>query len=160
MNDSAFRLIPIERDGELEEPVANLPEVGLVACAWTAELYESVGFEPPWIGYVAVDEGVAIGTCSFKGPPVPSDWTEHGRVEIAYFTFPGGEDRGHATEMARALVALAREEDPDVVIAAQTLPEQNASTRVLEKVGFILLEEVDHPDDGFVWEWRLPPKSR
>ena len=59
----------------------------------TADLYRSSGFAPPWIGYVAVSEGRAVGTCAFKCAPV------EGRVEIAYFTFPEFEGRGLATAM-------------------------------------------------------------
>jgi hypothetical protein len=27
-------------------------------------------------------------------------------------------------------------------------------TRILQKLGFELWGEVDHPEDGLVWEWR------
>ncbi len=42
---------------------------------------------------------------------------------------------------------------------AQTLPEKNASTRILEKLGFSFMGPVQHPEDGEVWEWRLRPKG-
>jgi RimJ/RimL family protein N-acetyltransferase len=38
-------------------------------------------------------------------------------------------------------------------IQAHTLPEQNASTRVLEKCGFTFTGEIIHPADGPVWRW-------
>ena len=38
-------------------------------------------------------------------------------------------------------------------IIAHTLPEANASTRVLEKVAMSFLGEVIDPDDGRVWQW-------
>jgi RimJ/RimL family protein N-acetyltransferase len=44
---------------------------------------------------------------------------------------------------------------PSVVVAAQTLPERNASHRVLEKLGFRHVETIEHPEDGTVWEWQL-----
>jgi RimJ/RimL family protein N-acetyltransferase len=75
-------------------------------------------------------------------------------VEIAYFTFPGNEGRGIATRMASELVAIARQNGVRAV-KAQTLPRENASTRILEKLGFSKAGSVRHPEDGEVWEWRL-----
>lgn len=78
-----------------------------------------------------------------------------GRVEIAYFTFPASQARGVATAMAAALVGIARRHDPSISVAAQTLPERNASHRILEKLGFRHIDTIEHPEDGVVWEWRL-----
>jgi RimJ/RimL family protein N-acetyltransferase len=93
-----------------------------------------------------VSEAQVVGTCAFKGPPVS------GRLEIAYFTFPGFEGRGIASRMAQELVALARATDPNVVIMAQTLRARSASTRILEKLGFELKGQAFHHIDGEVWE--------
>ena len=109
-----------------------------------------VGYERPWLGYFVLDDLTCIGTCGFKGPPADN------RVEIAYFTFPEYERRGYATRMARELVELARNANSSVVIAAQTLPQENASTTILKNIGFKLIGTVDHPEDGEVWEWQLP----
>ena len=38
-------------------------------------------------------------------------------------------------------------------ITAQTLPEENASTSVLKKLGFKFLGEIEHQEDGLVWDW-------
>jgi [ribosomal protein S5]-alanine N-acetyltransferase len=114
----------------------------------TVSLYSRVGFEPPWISYLAVAESQPVGICSFKSPPV------NGRVEIAYFTFPEYEGRGIGTEMASQLVAIANAQ-PMSCIAAQTLLERNASHRVLEKLGFRAIGPVEHPEDGVVLEWQL-----
>lgn len=43
-----------------------------------------------------------------------------------------------------------------VLIAAQTLPQESASTTILRRLGFALVGTVDHPEDGPVWEWQLP----
>jgi RimJ/RimL family protein N-acetyltransferase len=142
-------LVPITISGAPARAVPELPAVAREALAGTAMLYRETGFEPPWIGYLAITDGVCIGTCAFKHAP------QDGRVELAYFTFPGYEGRGLATRMCRELVALASSVEPGVIIAAQTLPQHNASTRVLEKAGFRLYSELDHPEDGRVWEWRL-----
>lgn len=115
----------------------------------TAALYARVGFEEPWIGYLALAEGatVAVGACGFKSPP------RDGRVEIAYFTFPEREGRGVASAMAAELVAMARRRERSLVLAAQTLPERNASHRILEKLGFRHVDTIEHAEDGTVWEW-------
>ncbi len=105
------------------------------------------GFVRPWVGYLAEEAGQVVGTCAFKAP------LQGGRVEIAYFTFPEFEGRGYATTMAAALVALARDSGEVAAVRAHTLPERNASARVLTKLGFTLLGEVEEPEDGTVWRW-------
>jgi RimJ/RimL family protein N-acetyltransferase len=106
----------------------------------------------PWGGYLVVDESTreVVGSCAFKTPP-----TDEGNVEIAYFTYPGFEGRGYATEMTRRLIELARRSAAVRRIVAHTLPDTSASTRVLEKAGMALVGEVMDPDDGRVWRWQL-----
>jgi RimJ/RimL family protein N-acetyltransferase len=108
--------------------------------------------QTPWGGYAAWVEGVQIGECAFKSAPID------GRVEIAYHTFDGFEQRGFATEMARALVGIARAAQPGVVVIAQTLSEINASTKILTKIGFTCQGTIQHPEDGEVLEWHLQPE--
>lgn len=151
------RLVPIDRDGRPARPVPPLPEAGREALAETLRLYAASGFVPPWIGHVAVLDGASVGTCAFKGPP------RDGRVEIAYFTFPGNEGKGIATRMAQRLVAVAAAEAPGVTVTARTLPEKNAANAVLAKLGFRCAGVARDPEDGDVWEWRLiaaPPRAK
>ena len=148
MNPQLY-LIPIDRDGSPRGYKGLLPEVADGVLPAIAQLYEAVGFEEPWICYLALADETPIGTCGFKSPP------RDGRVEIAYFTFPEYEGRGFASEMAAELVAIAERQEPRVLVAAQTLPERNASHRVLEKIGFRHVDTVEHPEDGTVWEWQL-----
>jgi len=103
-----------------------------------------------WGGYYVVDADTLdiVGSCGFKGEP-----SEDGTVEIAYFTYPGFEGRGYATEMARKLLKLAADCMMIKQVIAHTLPEANASTRVLEKVAMNFGGEVIDPDDGRVWRW-------
>ena len=150
--NSQVSLIPIDRHGAPRGYEGSLPELTGEVFRSTAEHYRKVGFDEPWIGYLAVSEETPVGTCGFKSPP------QDGRVEIAYFTFPAFEGRGFASAMAAGLVAIARQHGPSVVVAAQTLPERNASHRVLEKLGFRHVETIEHPEDGTVWEWKLIEK--
>lgn len=115
--------------------------------------FPSADDEPVWSGFLAADElsGEVIGSCSFKGPPAPD-----GTVEIAYFTFPDFERRGFGTAMAAKLIEIALTSSAVCAVIAHTLPEHNASTRILEKVGMRLVGEVVDPEDGTVWRWELP----
>ena len=149
-------LIQIGRTGEPERAVDPLPEAIRQACDATAAFYRRIGFEPPWVGYVSVYNGKAVGGCGFKGAPA------HGKVEIAYFTLAGLEGQGYATATARALTALARDASPDVSVTARTLPEKNASNALLQNLGFAFVGDVNDPEDGRVWEWHAapPPQAR
>ncbi len=144
-----MKLVAISTDGQLAEPIERWPDFVQHVIAATLNQYAKAGCKAPWLGYLAVEADQCIGTCAFKTPPVDE------RVEIAYFTFPGNEGRGVATEMARQLIEMARTTQPTICIYAQTLPEMSASTRVLEKLDFRFTTEVNHPEDGSVWEWEL-----
>jgi len=133
----------------MAKPVPSTPQIAADVVGATTQLYRAVGYEPPWIGYLAIENGTCVGTCGFKSPP------QSNRVEIAYFTFPGHESSGVATRMASKLIRLALDKTPAVTVAAQTLPEENASTSVLKKLRFRLVGTVEHPEDGLVWEWQL-----
>jgi [ribosomal protein S5]-alanine N-acetyltransferase len=106
---------------------------------------------PRNLGYLVV-EGESqqlAGTCSFKGPPAD------GAVEIAYYTFAGFEGRGIATAMARFLLDQASRMPGVTKVVAHTLPENNASTHILEKLG-MTLTGVGEEDGIAVWRWELP----
>jgi RimJ/RimL family protein N-acetyltransferase len=144
-----LQLIEITAAGQPASPVGEIPEIAAEVMAATANMYRTSGFEPPWIGYLAVSEDKIVGTCAFKCAPVDEC------VEIAYFTFPEFEGRGIATAMAKALIALARATRPDLLITSQTRPERNASNAILGKLGFTFAGTVLHPEDGEIWEWHL-----
>jgi RimJ/RimL family protein N-acetyltransferase len=143
-----MKLIAISATGEPVETIPGLPDLATQVGLAYRQLYRVVGFAPPWIGYLAQESAVCIGSCGFKGPPVNK------RVEIAYFTFPEYEGRGFATQMASALLGIAGEAGAEVIATAQTLPQESASTAILKKLGFVLIGTVDHPEDGEVWEWQ------
>jgi RimJ/RimL family protein N-acetyltransferase/quercetin dioxygenase-like cupin family protein len=152
-----IRLIEIGPDGR---PVDELPLPDVARAIWeaTLALYQKAGFLRPWVGYLAEQGGQVVGTCAFKTPP------QSGRVEIAYFTFPGQEGQGIATQMAGQLVQLARDADNSIDIVAQTLPHETASTTVLRKLGFGRTGTAHDPEVGDVWEWQMsvphPPTLR
>lgn len=129
----------------------EVAEIAAEIATATLDLYEKTGATEPWISYFALRENdnALLGTCAFKSPPV------QGLVEIAYFTFPGYEGQGVASVMARALLKIAFDDYGVKAVLAHTLPEENASTAILQKRGFTLVEAVDDPDDGPIWRWAL-----
>ena len=121
-----------------------------VSPAWLA-LLDGSSPADPWIhGFVLVHRasGGIIGRCGFKGPPGAD-----GLVEIAYGVAPEHQGRGYATEAAEALVTYALSSGLVRGVRAHTLPQPNASGRVLTKCGFRQIGEVMDPDDGLVWRW-------
>ena len=123
-----------------------------VSPEWLAKLKSATTADPWTHGYCLVHkaDGLAIGACGFKGPP-----DGNGVVEIAYGIVPKYQGNGYATEAAKALVTQARDSENVRTIRAHTLPEKNASTRVLIKCGFHQVGEVRDPEDGIVWRWEL-----
>ncbi len=101
---------------------------------------------PEWGCFLTVDDaaGQLVGGCGYKDGPAAD-----GSVEVACGTFPPFEGRGYATAMAVELVVRARRR----CVLAHTMPERNASCRVLEKAGFTWVGEFIDPEDGLVWRW-------
>ena len=148
-----MKLVPIEENGCVSLAADDSTSSVAFITEQLVALYRRRGFTVPWIGYLAEEGGAWVGTCGFAGPP------GNGEVEIAYFTFPGGEGRGIATRMVAQLIAKTRASVAQAGLAyiAHTLPEEGASTRILRRHGFELLGPIDHPEDGVVWKWRMTP---
>lgn len=148
-----MKLLVVNEVGEVEgmgsAELENLPEMVKQVNEQLVGFYASVGFQMPWIAYVSEHQGEIVGGGAFKSTP------HNNQVEIAYYTIPELENRGHATATAQALIDLAIQTDEDLTIVAQTLPEKNASNQLLQKLGFDFHDVVDHPEDGPVWEWHL-----
>ena len=123
-----------------------------VSADWLARLNAPSSEDEQWtFGYTTLNEdGVVVGQCGFKGPP-----DGERVVEIAYGTNPEFEGRGYATEAARELVRIALSRPTVGVVRAHTIAPDNASTRVLTKVGFVGVGDVMDPEDGRVWRWEL-----
>ena len=111
--------------------------------------YPESGFSPPWIGYFLIRDNTVVGCCGFTGRPV------NGRVEIAYFTFKEFEGQGLASYSCAQLIQITKNADTLLIINAKTAPEKNASTKILEKNGFIFSEIVQDHEIGDAWEWVL-----
>lgn len=88
------------------------------------------------------------GWGGFKGPPAD------GTVELGYAVAPAVRGRGIAAAAVREMLREAYAADEVVAVVAHTLPEANASTRVLERTGFVLDSEDAEEDGEPVWRWR------
>lgn len=123
---------------------------GDVSPQWL-ELLRNARAADPWsIGFAVVNSaaGEVIGSAGFKGPPDAGEM-----VEVAYGIAPGWQAKGCATAALGKLIEFASADNRVRVLRAHTLPENNASGRVLVKNGFTKLGEVIDPDDGRVWRW-------
>ncbi len=143
-----FSLVPCDPDGRPVTPVGQLPDELVQNCKATADLYRRIGYQEPWVGYVAADGDQGVGGGAFVGAP------QDDCVEIAYFTLKEWEGRGYATRTVAALMAIAQRTEPHITIKAFTLPEHNASNRILRRHGFQLFGDAEDADAGPVWEWR------
>jgi [ribosomal protein S5]-alanine N-acetyltransferase len=130
------------------------PEVrAQVSPAWL-DLLNGTTEPDPWVhGFTIADRetNARVGKCGFTGGP-----NSDGLVEIAYAIEPAQQGKGYATEAAAALTRFALGDSSVRKVIAHTLPEVNASTRVLTKCGFRHTGELVHPEDGLVWRWEFP----
>ena len=116
------------------------------------DFYKRVGFNPPWICYYVQADRQLVAAAAFKGKPVDN------KVEIAYGTFPQYQHKGIGTQIADTLVKLALKTDPLLRVTAQTLKEENYSTKILRKNNFVIIGTAIDEDEGEVWEWEYQPQ--
>jgi len=112
------------------ERLASDPAVS----AWGTRLF--VAGEPPEL----------VGWGGFKGPP------QEGAVELGYEIAERRRGRGLATASVEAMLDEALADDEVTRVIAHTLPEHNASNRVLEKTGFAFDGETTERDT-LVWRF-------
>jgi [ribosomal protein S5]-alanine N-acetyltransferase len=135
----SITLVAIEPDGQVDT-TSELSEHAAPVIAANVANYAVCGNYAPWLGYM---------TCAFRAPPAGDV------VEIAYYTFPEHERKGYAQKAAKALIGIARDTKPDVVITAHTLQEEGPSCQVLRNSGFERTGAIDHPEDGPIWVWKF-----
>ncbi len=144
-----FQLVPIRADGTLGGRAIQLELETQQFCRAMVALYRKVGFEPPWLGYVAVDGNSAVGGGAFVWPPADN------RVENAYYTDLAQQGRGYATLTAKHLLRIARDMVPQVELSAKTEPQPNASTKILTGLGFTKIGSTADEEIGEAWLWLL-----
>lgn len=121
------------------EAVATRLRVGLASdparLAWWARLF------------LHQDDHCLIGFGGYKGPP-----NADGVVEIGYALAPSYRGVGLATEAASAMARTALASSGVACVRAHTLPEDNASTAVLRRVG-MRLDGPAREGGREVWRW-------
>lgn len=89
-------------------------------------------------------ENRLVGGIGVSGLP-----DEDGRVFVGYYVDDRYAGQGLATEATQALVAWAFENKDVQVVMADTLQDGLASQKVLQKNGFVFLEETEEGN----WRW-------
>ena len=98
--------------------------------------------------FITGDPPELVGWGGFKGPPLD------GVVELGYEIAESRAGRGLATAATRAMVEEAFADERVSTVIAHTLPERNASNRVLEKAGFRFAREAEE-DGETIWRFEL-----
>ncbi|MCF2486537.1 GNAT family N-acetyltransferase [Dyadobacter sp. CY347] len=102
---------------------------------------------------IHVPDNMLIGSCGYKGEPDAS-----GMVEIGYEIMPSHRLKGLGLELAKGLTEHALAQPGVHKILAHTVREENASVRILEKIGFKQTEDITDSDEGPLWRWELARK--
>lgn len=128
---------PIEEDDlEFLQSIINHPRVreGLASTrpinmADEREWFESLGEDG--VQFLLRAEGDRVGTISFR--QFNEEW---GTAEVAYFFHPGAWGNGYATDALDRMVAYGFDDRRLAKVWARVFAFNDASARVLEKVGF------------------------
>ena len=111
--------------------------------------YAAAAPDAPSIGWlIALHDGTVIGDCGWKGPP-----DEDGVIEIGYGLAPAYHRRGYGAEAVRALVEWSLVQPGVRGIVADSLLDNVASRRILERAGF----ELTRTDDELAFYARSAP---
>jgi RimJ/RimL family protein N-acetyltransferase len=130
----------------------NWTEFGIEALQYSLDKLSDNIDEKGWWTYFPIHklDNKLIGSGGYQGKP-----TEDGTVEIGYEIAEDYRNRGLATEMTTGLVENAFKDNRVKTIVAHTLGEENPSTKVLAKCGFVKVEELNDPNEGIIWRWKL-----
>jgi RimJ/RimL family protein N-acetyltransferase len=116
----------------------------------------AAGHAAPWATtFLIVDQEDSriIGGCGFKNAPVA------GRVEVGYGVAPAARGRGAATEALVLLVRRAFDAGATEVVA-EVAPANAASTRVVQKAGFVQVGARLDSDQEFMIQWARRSETR
>lgn len=100
-------------------------------------------------GYWAVEErssGMYIGDIGFADFRRPLELSIDGMLECGWVLAPHAHGKGYATEAVTAIIAWARQHFADRRVVCIISPENVASIRVADKVGFSLWRETLYGD--------------
>lgn len=100
----------------------------------------------------AADQHI-VGACGFKHTP------QDGRVEIGYGIAPGCRGQGAASAAVRQLLGLAFAGGASGAreVLAEVRPDNEASARVVQRLGFVALDTRVNEDGETVRQWLARP---
>lgn len=98
----------------------------------------------PWSmrAIVRRDDPQMVGYINFHGPPGVNDIAAPEAAELGWTVFPTERRRGYATEAARGLMTWATAAHGVRRFISSTTPDNAASLRVHEKLGFTATGEI------------------
>jgi RimJ/RimL family protein N-acetyltransferase len=125
---------PFVADRSLQQLGAGKPQV------WCAPFY-----------MLRSSDALVVGSCGFKDMPT------QGRVEIAYGVAPEARRQGMAGAAVAQLLRIAGASDAVFQVLAQVSPTNIASTRVVQRLGFLPCgQQLDHAGEMLVqWVCRV-----
>lgn len=109
------------------------------------QLLEAAPDQVGWLIWYALLHGtenapdILVGSVGFRGPPV------QGTVEIGYSVLPQYQGCGYATEMVQGLTDWALQQPGVDKVIAEADPNNAASVRVLQKMGFTSVGDAAEP---------------
>ncbi len=127
------------------------------AAETTIEWHEHWGIDNYFYGVLEINHGgVGVGIAGFT----ENTHVHEKGIEFSWFILPGHQGRGYATEVTKGIMTCVFERMHKKRLFAETHPDNPASNRVLEKMGFTELVETNREDEslpGFnrqiVWEY-------
>lgn len=139
----------LERELKLNPTVKNISPELREALAETilpnvADSGKNHLFSTLW-GVILKAENRMVGDVCFVGEPAAD-----GEIEIGYGTYENYRGKGYMTEAVACMIDWAKRQDNVKSIFAQTAKDNPASWRILEKNGFVKVDE-----DGNLLSWRL-----
>jgi RimJ/RimL family protein N-acetyltransferase len=140
------RLAGVERIDGLHVTQEIIPDIVLKLACHALERGESPRWREPYL-FLAGEPPVAVGSAAFKGEPIG------GRIEIGYGVAPDHAGQGCATAGVRQVVEHALSQPGLVEVYAETAVDNDASRRVVQKVGFIHVGQHESAHDGLVDQW-------
>ncbi|WP_041354516.1 hypothetical protein [Nitrosococcus halophilus] len=64
-----MELIEITEQGLPARAIEDFPEIAMEVMHSTAKQYKKTGYKPPWIGYLAIEEGKCVGNMCIQDTP-------------------------------------------------------------------------------------------
>lgn len=135
----------------LRQPPGGVFDPAIIEQLW--ELSAQLRIHRCLGSWMMVDGFEVVGLCGYKSVP-----SQTGDVEIAYGVSAARRGRGLATLGVAALIACARRDTSVQRLTAETVADNFASRRVLEKNGFTPAETFQDEEQGefTVWARAIP----